>query len=197
MSLNQRLQIWQRWKLHLIKLVNFQQHHKPLSFQFSGFEKAIRNMHLANAITKVVNKFCHKLLKQWVSNKLQILRKIPFVILQMHLDFLLSYLPSFKILKENKYRDIYSNNKHVPVGSPPPSGDKFVQKIVWFMCPPPLNFNAGAREIIFETSPVERRKLDVSVCCFLALCYGAFGHLSIICLCNDHLQVMKSEVDTS
>ena len=105
MSLNQRLQIWQKWKLHLIKLVNFQQNQQPLSFQFSGFEKAIRNMHLANAITKFVNKFCHKLLKQWVSNKLQILRKIPFVILQMHLDFLLSYLPSFKILKENKYRE--------------------------------------------------------------------------------------------
>ena len=42
----------------------------------------------------------------------------------------------------------------IPVGSPPrPVRARFVQKMEWFRWPPPLNFNAGARLIIFETSP--------------------------------------------
>lgn len=42
----------------------------------------------------------------------------------------------------------------LPDGSPPPLGDKFVQKIEWFICPPPLKFNAGASEMIFDTSSI-------------------------------------------
>lgn len=35
----------------------------------------------------------------------------------------------------------------------PPLGDRFCQKIVWLMWPPPLNLRAGAKLIIVEMSP--------------------------------------------
>lgn len=40
-----------------------------------------------------------------------------------------------------------------PCGSPPPFGERFVQKIVWLMWPPPLNFRAGWRATWAVTSP--------------------------------------------
>ena len=44
-----------------------------------------------------------------------------------------------------------------PLGSPPPLGLRFVQKMLWLIWPPPLNFNAGCRAIWAVTSP-ERLK---------------------------------------
>lgn len=34
-----------------------------------------------------------------------------------------------------------------PSGPSPPFGDKFCQKILWLICPPPLNLRAGISEI--------------------------------------------------
>ena len=42
----------------------------------------------------------------------------------------------------------------LPCGSPPPFGDRFVQKMVWLMWPPPLNFRAGCSATWAVTSPV-------------------------------------------
>lgn len=41
----------------------------------------------------------------------------------------------------------------LPWGSPPPFGERFVQKMVWLMWPPPLNFRAGWRPTCTVTSP--------------------------------------------
>lgn len=43
------------------------------------------------------------------------------------------------------------------MGSPPPFGDKLVQNIVWFKCPPPLNFKAGCSAIVAAKSPIEKQ----------------------------------------
>ena len=45
-------------------------------------------------------------------NKLQILRKNIFGIFRIHFDSLISYLPSFATLKENKYKDTYVLKQH-------------------------------------------------------------------------------------
>lgn len=47
----------------------------------------------------------------------------------------------------------------LPVGTPPPLGDRFFQNIVWLMCPPPLNLYAGSREIAALTSPKYTRAM--------------------------------------
>ena len=40
-----------------------------------------------------------------------------------------------------------------PDGSPPPLGERFCQKMVWLMWPPPLNLRAGPRAISALVSP--------------------------------------------
>lgn len=42
---------------------------------------------------------------------------------------------------------------YLPCGSPPPLGERLVQKIEWLMLPPPLNFKAGCKAICAVTSP--------------------------------------------
>jgi len=46
----------------------------------------------------------------------------------------------------------------IPVGSPPPLGERFVQNIAWLIKPPPLNFRAGCRAIIALVSPASSIK---------------------------------------
>lgn len=44
----------------------------------------------------------------------------------------------------------------LPVGTPPPWGDRFVQKIEWLRNPPPLNLRAGCNAIMALTSPTKK-----------------------------------------
>lgn len=48
----------------------------------------------------------------------------------------------------------------LPWGSPPPLGERFVQKMVWLMWPPPLNFRAGCRATCAVTSPKIKKQTN-------------------------------------
>lgn len=58
----------------------------------------------------------------------------------------------------------------LPCGSPPPFGERFVQKMVWLMWPPPLNLRAGCSATCVVTSPtiqsqmhaVDTKRVDAS-----------------------------------
>lgn len=70
---------------------------------------------------------------------------------------------------------IFVNFSVLPCGSPPPFGERFVQKIVWLTWPPPLNLRAAWRATCVVTSPknVIQIYTTYSFCQTLThLCFG-------------------------
>lgn len=70
--------------------------------------------------------------------------------------------------EKNKRKQDVRSFSALPCGSPPPFGERFVQKMVWLMCPPPLNFRAGWRATCVVTSPtiqIDSKTLSTTKMC--------------------------------
>ncbi len=88
---------------------------------------------------------------------------------------------SLNASKEPKSRLIASANG--PLGSPPPLGHKLFQKMLWLICPPPLNLIADYRKVKTLQKIYLKRNHFGNVMLMNSLGQLFFGDIQIVDIC--------------